>query len=91
MATDNYIDFLKKLSSFHNLEPGKVSAEKAEELEHGSKNPFTDKSFSPKYKKILKKRKRLPVYRDRQKFLDLIHNNQFVILVGETGSGKTTQ
>jgi pre-mRNA-splicing factor ATP-dependent RNA helicase DHX15/PRP43 len=60
-------------------------------LEHGSKNPFTDKSFSPKYKEILQRRKRLPVNRDHQKILDLIHKNQFVILVSETGSGKTTQ
>jgi pre-mRNA-splicing factor ATP-dependent RNA helicase DHX15/PRP43 len=60
-------------------------------LEHDSKNPFTDRSFSEKYKRLLKKRKTLPVYHERQQFLDLIYKNQFVIIVGETGSGKTTQ
>ncbi|KAI8889376.1 P-loop containing nucleoside triphosphate hydrolase protein [Backusella circina FSU 941] len=91
MSGDPYMDYLKKLSSFYGLTPGKISAQKAEELENVIKNPFSNKEYSVKYKKILKKRRRLPVYRDRQKFLDLIHSNQFVILVSETGSGKTTQ
>lgn len=36
-------------------------------------------------------RKSLPVYQFRQELLDVIRNNQVVIIVGETGSGKTTQ
>lgn len=36
-------------------------------------------------------RKSLPVYKKRQEFLDLMELNQIVVIVGETGSGKTTQ
>ncbi len=33
----------------------------------------------------------LPVWQAREDFVDMIHKNQTTILVGETGSGKTTQ
>jgi len=33
----------------------------------------------------------LPVWEYRQKFLELLDKNQCIVLVGETGSGKTTQ
>lgn len=46
---------------------------------------------SPRYLAILEKRKELPVYAKQQEFLNLVDKHQFVILVGETGSGKTTQ
>lgn len=36
-------------------------------------------------------RKSLPVYKYREQFLEAIHNHQVLIVVGETGSGKTTQ
>lgn len=36
-------------------------------------------------------RQSLPVFQYREKFLDLIEVNQILIVVGETGSGKTTQ
>lgn len=36
-------------------------------------------------------RRSLPAYRFRQPFLDQMAQNQVVIVVGETGSGKTTQ
>ncbi|CAH2355664.1 pre-mRNA-splicing factor ATP-dependent RNA helicase-like protein Prp2p [[Candida] railenensis] len=36
-------------------------------------------------------RQSLPVFQYREKFLDLIEANQILIVVGETGSGKTTQ
>ncbi|KAK6200330.1 P-loop containing nucleoside triphosphate hydrolase protein [Scheffersomyces amazonensis] len=36
-------------------------------------------------------RKSLPVYKYREEFLDAISKNQVLIVVGETGSGKTTQ
>lgn len=41
--------------------------------------------------KILQDRKTLPIYSYREKLLTLIRDNQVVVLVGETGSGKTTQ
>eukprot|EP00438_Fugacium_kawagutii_P000453 Skav229752 [mRNA] locus=scaffold1796:41141:46236:- [translate_table: standard] len=37
------------------------------------------------------KRQRLPAWAARQEFLKLMHANQVLLLVGEPGSGKTTQ
>ena len=36
-------------------------------------------------------RKTLPIFSYRQELLDVIRDNQVVVVVGETGSGKTTQ
>ncbi|KAM0720973.1 hypothetical protein Q7P37_003258 [Cladosporium fusiforme] len=44
-----------------------------------------------KAKTIEEKRKTLPVYSYRQTFLDAVRDYQIIIIVGETGSGKTTQ
>lgn len=44
-----------------------------------------------KAKTIEEKRKTLPVYQYRQTFLDAVATYQILIIVGETGSGKTTQ
>ncbi|BDA46331.1 Pre-mRNA-splicing factor ATP-dependent RNA helicase DHX15 [Coccomyxa sp. Obi] len=54
-------------------------------------NPFTGRPYSQQYFNILQKRKGLPVWQAREDFIDMIHKNQTTILVGETGSGKTTQ
>ncbi len=54
-------------------------------------NPLTGLVFSKKYRDILKKRKELPCWEARQKFLHHVHDNQVVLIVGATGSGKTTQ
>ena len=44
-----------------------------------------------KAKTMEEKRKSLPVYAYRKEFLDAIAKYQILIVVGETGSGKTTQ
>ena len=36
-------------------------------------------------------REYLPVFSVREELLTIIHENQIVVVVGETGSGKTTQ
>ena len=43
------------------------------------------------YEKIQVVRKSLPVYAYREEFLAAVRDNQCLIVVGETGSGKTTQ
>ncbi|KAI8097637.1 P-loop containing nucleoside triphosphate hydrolase protein [Halteromyces radiatus] len=76
---------------FKGMIPRKTTADQAEALENGTVNPFTGRNFTAKYQKILEGRRKLPVHAQRSEFLEMIHNNQFVVLVGETGSGKTTQ
>mmetsp|Transcript_15576 Transcript_15576/g.31866 ORF Transcript_15576/g.31866 Transcript_15576/m.31866 type:complete len:1000 (-) Transcript_15576:304-3303(-) len=44
-----------------------------------------------KHEKILEGRKKLPVYPYREDFLMALKDHQILVLVGETGSGKTTQ
>ncbi|KAH7518777.1 hypothetical protein FEM48_Zijuj09G0207000 [Ziziphus jujuba var. spinosa] len=48
-------------------------------------------THSQRYYEILEKRKTLPVWQQKEEFLRVLSANQTVILVGETGSGKTTQ
>jgi len=54
-------------------------------------NPFTQLPYTKKYHTLLDKRMQLPVWDHKQQFMKLITEHQVVVLVGETGSGKTTQ
>ncbi len=54
-------------------------------------NKYTGRPFSDKFWSILEKRRKLPVWDYYKKFMDIVKNNPAVVLVGETGSGKTTQ
>ena len=55
------------------------------------KNFLTGRPYSDTYYKILETRVKLPAYDSKDKLLSLLEEYQVVILVGETGSGKTTQ
>ncbi|CAH8565679.1 unnamed protein product [Schistosoma intercalatum] len=54
-------------------------------------NPYNGKSFSAKYFELLRKRIKLPVWEYKENFFQTLSENQVTVLVGETGSGKTTQ
>ena len=54
-------------------------------------NPYTSRPYSQRYHEILEKRRTLPVWQQKAEFLEILSKNQTMILVGETGSGKTTQ
>jgi pre-mRNA-splicing factor ATP-dependent RNA helicase DHX15/PRP43 len=54
-------------------------------------NHWNGKPYSRRYYDILDKRKTLPVWHQKDDFLQVLKDNQTLILVGETGSGKTTQ
>ncbi|TBU62530.1 P-loop containing nucleoside triphosphate hydrolase protein [Dichomitus squalens] len=43
------------------------------------------------YAKMLTTRERLPAFASRRQFLDILKANRCVVVVGETGCGKTTQ
>ena len=54
-------------------------------------NPFTNLPHTPRFYDILKKRLQLPVWEYKETFNDVLLRHQSFVLVGETGSGKTTQ
>lgn len=54
-------------------------------------NKYTGRPFTDRFWKILEKRKALPVWEYYSQFTELVSKHQCVVLVGETGSGKTTQ
>ncbi|KAH9520360.1 Pre-mRNA-splicing factor ATP-dependent RNA helicase dhx15 [Bulinus truncatus] len=54
-------------------------------------NPFTGLPFTPRYYELYRKRTTLPVWEYKERFVDMVTKHQTIVLVGETGSGKTTQ
>ncbi|EDO17557.1 hypothetical protein Kpol_534p38 [Vanderwaltozyma polyspora DSM 70294] len=76
---------------FKGLVRHHTTADQAKELESGKVNPFTGETFSDTYFGILKVRRDLPVHAQRDEFLKIYQENQIMVFVGETGSGKTTQ
>ena len=54
-------------------------------------NRWNGRPYSQRYYDILEVRKNLPVWHQKEEFLKVLKQNQTLILVGETGSGKTTQ
>ncbi|BET01474.1 ATP-dependent RNA helicase [Nesidiocoris tenuis] len=55
------------------------------------RNPFTGLPYTPRYYEFYRKRIQLPVFEYRNEFMSLLAKHQCIVLVGETGSGKTTQ
>jgi pre-mRNA-splicing factor ATP-dependent RNA helicase DHX15/PRP43 len=54
-------------------------------------NRWTGRAYSGRYYSLLETRQKLPVYMFREKLIKAVHENQIVIIEGETGSGKSTQ
>ena len=95
----------KPKNPLEGLVPRRVSVEQAKSImvglasfkvaltpQDGDVNPFKGLApFSPQYKKILAKRRELPVYQKMQEFLSIFSKNQITVMEGQTGSGKTTQ
>lgn len=57
----------------------------------GTINPLTGRPYSQRFYDILEKRRKLPVWEQKADFERIMQENQIMVLVGETGSGKTTQ
>ncbi|KAH9942613.1 P-loop containing nucleoside triphosphate hydrolase protein [Amylocystis lapponica] len=76
---------------FYGFLARNVTAAQVHKVMEGDVNPFTKQPHTPQYKKILNTRKKLPVFAQMDEFLRMFTNNQIIVMVGETGSGKTTQ
>ncbi|KAF9486472.1 P-loop containing nucleoside triphosphate hydrolase protein [Pholiota conissans] len=55
------------------------------------KQEFEALQQTKKYQQILEKRQKLPAFQAREDFLEKLEKNRVVVVVGETGCGKTTQ
>jgi len=87
-ATGDGFDY-KESAGFakHMKEQQRLKKEKAEE--QGAVG--TGASEFSRTKTLAEQRRFLPVFTVRDEMLDIIRENQVVVIVGETGSGKTTQ
>ncbi|KAM0951209.1 putative RNA helicase [Dioscorea sansibarensis] len=54
-------------------------------------NPMTGRPYSRRYHKLLEKRKKLPIWAHKEKFLDALAKHQIVVVAAGSGSGKSTQ
>ncbi|ELP91429.1 ATP-dependent RNA helicase DHX8, putative [Entamoeba invadens IP1] len=70
-------------SPFKEVVIGADEIRKWEENEKSAENTF--------HKSIQEKRKELPIFSMRGELMEKIKNNQILIIIGETGCGKTTQ
>lgn len=48
-------------------------------------NPYTKKLYSMKYFELFEKRKQLPVYEYKDKFIEMLNQHSIICLQGETG------
>ncbi|KAF8335376.1 P-loop containing nucleoside triphosphate hydrolase protein [Cantharellus anzutake] len=80
-----------KVDPLEGLVPRYVTVKQVGNILHGNTNPFTKLPYSSKYKRILESRKKLPIFTKINEFYDLLKKTQVMVLIGETGSGKTTQ
>lgn len=71
--------------------PGKSSGPFTRMPTVNTPNPFTGLPHTPKYFELLRKRSSLPVWEYKDRFVEMMNKHQVMVLVGETGSGKTTQ
>ncbi|KAF7790146.1 hypothetical protein EIP86_001098 [Pleurotus ostreatoroseus] len=71
--------------------PRHVTAAQVEKAMNHDLNPFTKLPHTAQYRKILEGRRKLPVYAQMEEFYKMFNEHQIIVMVGETGSGKTTQ
>ena len=82
MILDNSIDFVKT-----ELVKGLASSSSSESQSDSESESDEEDGLSD----IERSRRLLPIYPYREKLLAAIRDNKILIIVGETGSGKTTQ
>ena len=96
LVFDDQIDFVMQETTKGYDKRGKSHRSKRKEkIKVGDRDqePREETSIKPvtEHEKILAGRKKLPVFPYREEFLAAVKDHQILVLVGETGSGKTTQ
>ena len=72
-------------------EDGKVDFKKDSKYASAMKEDIVAVSHFAKTRTLQEQRQFLPIYKVRKELLKVIRDTQVVVIVGETGSGKTTQ
>ncbi|KAJ2918940.1 hypothetical protein MD484_g1498, partial [Candolleomyces efflorescens] len=85
------LEIIRTKEPLYGLMSRKVPGSRVRLALESDLNPFTKKPHTAQYRKILEARKKLPVYAQMDEFLNIFNENQVIVMVGETGSGKTTQ
>lgn len=80
-------DLLQFVRNYEKDQDAEIS-KKNEELEKSTKRLFRTQNVPHE---ILEHTRSLPIYSVKNELIELVKSNQFVIIVGETGSGKSTQ
>jgi flagellar biosynthesis GTPase FlhF len=83
-----YSNLLHDEDNFSTPSPRAVGDEEANT---SLKTWYAQLSSQPEFSNILSKRRALPIFRKRDRILEMSSENQVIIISGETGSGKTTQ
>lgn len=81
---DELLQFLQKYQENRDAE----AVKKNEELKNSRKNIFLTQNVP---NEIVEHTRSLPIYAMKNELINLIKSNQFLIVVGETSSGKSTQ
>lgn len=79
-------DYFEPLEHLHRISP-----QAAEIRDSQMKDAHLAFLKNPRLQELRNKRSQLPMNQCRAKVLDLVNNNPYSIIVGATGSGKTTQ
>jgi pre-mRNA-splicing factor ATP-dependent RNA helicase DHX16 len=88
---DDQIDFISQSTLAGNRKDHKFDQQEAMGAREDDAALALTKTRMTEHEKILEGRKKLPVYAYRDEFLAAVQDNKVLIVVGETGSGKTTQ
>ena len=90
---EDHVDFVRDamlMKGKDDVKKGKKADLAVPEIERSSRDSKKLAKLTA-HEELLAVRKRLPVYAYREEFLEAVQDNQVLIVVGETGSGKTTQ
>lgn len=81
----------KRFKKFSKVVTFREKDPQAEDETYHSINNLTKEEMSTKASQLLELRQTLPIYQHKDEILKYYSNNQVIVVIGETGSGKSTQ